>query len=94
MSLRNGIISLSVLVTLATLSLAGCPTQTPAPTGGDPIAGQTVFEQLCVTCHDPASIAAARDRITNNMGTINAQMDGITLTNEQVTDLQAYLATQ
>ncbi len=91
MSLRNGIILLSVLIVLAAVNLAGCPAPT---TGGDAIAGQADFLEMCVSCHDPASVAAARGLVRENMGTINPAMNGITLTASEVADIQAYLATQ
>jgi mono/diheme cytochrome c family protein len=79
---------------LVTLSLAGCPTPTPTPTG-DATAGAALFAARCIGCHNPAStVATARNAITNNMGTVNAAMDGVTLTDQEVADLQAYLATQ
>ncbi len=74
-------------------TLGGCP-KPPTGVTGDPNAGQTEFAQLCSACHTPATVSLARSRITNNMGSINAAMSGITLTDQQVVDLQAYLATK
>jgi len=59
---------------------------------GDPAAGQALYSQRCAGCHpSPAAIAGAASRITNDMGTVDPDMTGITLTNQQVADLKAYL---
>ncbi len=85
--------TVSVVGLLVILAAGGCPT-TPGGTTGDAAAGQTLFSQECSGCHTAAALAPARSRITNDLGTINAAMNGITLTDQQVADLQAYLATQ
>jgi mono/diheme cytochrome c family protein len=91
---RKGLLLLTVCAGMAALILGGCPS--PSTTGGgdanDP--GQAEFAQLCGRCHTPASVAPARGRITTNMGTVSGAMSGITLTAQQIADLQAYLATQ
>ncbi len=59
---------------------------------GDAAAGQALFTQTCIGCHpSPAALKPAANQITNNMGSINPAMNGITLTDQQVADLQAYL---
>ena len=48
-----------VLITAAALFLTACggnsvpPTPTEAVSLGDPVAGKTQYDQLCVTCHGP-----------------------------------------
>jgi PKD repeat protein len=59
---------------------------------GSAAEGQTLFNQQCIGCH-PSAVALKpnADQITNNMGSINPAMNAITLTDQQVADLQAYL---
>jgi mono/diheme cytochrome c family protein len=94
-SAKWSVVVLSVAALVA-LSQGGCPTPTPKPTvTGDATAGGTLFDVRCIGCHNPAStIAAARNVITNNMGTLDAAMNGITLTDQEIADLKAFLATQ
>ncbi len=96
MSPNGRIVSLGVIAVLAALSVGGCPTPTPLPPGvtGDPVAGQADFDQMCAACHTPASLAGRQDVITNNLATVNIGKIGMTLTNQQVADLRAFLATQ
>ncbi len=59
---------------------------------GSSDAGQAKFTSACAGCHTDASVpAAARDQITNDMGTVNSAMSGITLTDQEVADLKIYL---
>ncbi len=59
---------------------------------GNAANGQAIFSAKCVGCHpSPSALKSAAGRITNTMGTINAAMNGITLTDQEVLDLQAYL---
>lgn len=83
---------LLTLVAAVGLVLTGCGTQTGLI--GNATAGATDFTQLCVACHTAAAIKPFSGLITNNMGSLNAAMNGINLTNQQIADLQAYLATQ
>lgn len=62
--------------------------------GGDPAAGQTTFAALCSTCHAANSLRGRESLIVNNMGTVSSAMAGITLTDQQIADLQAFIATQ
>jgi mono/diheme cytochrome c family protein len=62
-----------------------------APTG-DPAAGQALYNQQCIGCHpSAAALKPTANLITNNMGSLSPAMSSITLTNQQVLDLQAYL---
>jgi mono/diheme cytochrome c family protein len=92
LSLRKSFAVFSV-VGLGLVSLAGCPQPTTMLTG-DAAAGQTLFAQDCARCHSAASVAGGAALVTNNMGGINAAMNGITLTDQQVTEIKAFLATQ
>ena len=60
---------------------------------GSTSAGQTLFSQSCAGCHSAASLAPFASSITTDLGTVASAMNGITLTTQQVADLQAYLAT-
>ncbi len=94
MSLRKSSIAVVAIGVLLVLTV-GCPTTTtPNTTTGNAADGQAKFNSTCAGCHTASTLAGVRDMITNNMGTINAAMSGITLTNQQVADLQAFLATQ
>lgn len=68
--------------------------QTSTPITGDAAAGQTLFNAECVSCHTAAALAPVAGNIVNDLGTINPAMSGITLTDQQIADLQAFLATQ
>ncbi len=75
--------------------LAGCPPTTTVVTGGDPAAGQATFNTRCSGCHpNPAALAGTQNLITNNMGTVNLAMTGVILSDTEVANLQAFVATQ
>ncbi len=60
--------------------------------GGNVAAGLALFNQDCIGCHPSAvALKAGADLITNDLGSINPAMNSITLTDQQVLDLQAYL---
>jgi hypothetical protein len=82
------------LIAVVALSLGnGCPPTVPLT--GDALAGQTLYNQMCASCHPfPSLLKPSADNIVNNLGTINPAMAGITLTNQQIAQLQAFLATQ
>lgn len=87
---------MAVAVVVVTLCAAGCGfAEKPVPADNTAaLAGQTKFNSICINCHIAAFLAPNADRITNDMGTVNSRMSGITLTDQEVSDLQAYLATQ
>jgi mono/diheme cytochrome c family protein len=88
---KRAIVLLSAAALIA-LGLGGCPTATPTGLTGDPTVGLTLFETECIGCH-PTSAGLNPNAVTNNLGTVNPAMIGITLTDQQVADVQAYLAT-
>ncbi len=61
---------------------------------GNATAGETDFNTMCAVCHTAATLAGSADSIVTDMGTVNAAMSAITLTDQQVADLKAFLATQ
>jgi mono/diheme cytochrome c family protein len=95
MSRTRWILSVCALCVVASLSLGvgGCPLTPPAIVG-DATAGETKFNSTCSGCHTATAIAPDRNLIRANMGTINSAMSGITLTNQEIADLKAFLATQ
>jgi mono/diheme cytochrome c family protein len=65
------------------------------PPTGNAAAGQTLYIQSCQMCHGPGSFLHNRgNRIVTNLGSISPAMSFITLTAQQVLDLQAFAATQ
>ena len=90
-----------VTAVIAALALgAGCPTSTTgAGTGttvtGDATNGQADFASICSRCHASTAVPkAGASLITNHMGSVNLAMISVTLTDQQVADLKAFLATQ
>lgn len=76
-------------------TVVGCVSQqSPTDLVGDAAAGQTLFNDSCARCHSATSLARSADRITNNLGDLGYSMRNITLTDQQVIELQAYLATR
>ena len=97
MSLRQWILLLSSLGAVAFAAGAGCPQGGTTPIPADntvALAGQTDFNSLCASCHGASALAPFAGRVTNNMGTVNSRMNGIQLTDQQVTEIKAFLATQ
>lgn len=82
---------LVAIVLLVALSMGGCPIRPPANLAGDAAAGQTLFADKCQKCHLAASLKGNESRIVNNLG---AAMDNIMLTDQEIADLDAFLATQ
>jgi hypothetical protein len=95
MSLKRWTVSVSVVAALVGLTVWGCTgVSVPASgAGGDSASGQTLYSQRCASCHPSASsLKSVSGLITNNLGSVSSRMNGITLTDQQVLDLQAYLA--
>ena len=62
------------------------------PIVGDAATGLALWEAQCIVCHPSAvDFAPSADNITNDLGPLDPQMTGITLTDQEVADLQAYL---
>jgi mono/diheme cytochrome c family protein len=93
MTLRRWTVSLCVLVAFVGLTILGCATQPPSGLNGDPAAGETKVNQSCAGCHTARSLQGSEDRIGTNLGLVSPAMIGITLTDQQVADLQAYIFT-
>ena len=85
-----------VVALIATAFIVGCGTSGTIGTTGNAaaMAGEATFSSTCASCHSASSLAGSRALITNNLGTLNSAMSGITLTDTEVSNLMAYLATQ
>jgi mono/diheme cytochrome c family protein len=102
MSVARSIILSSVIAAVVDLTLlCGCAPGTTNLTGltGDATNGQAILNQRCASCHRTGGAAAPltaadADNVVTNLGSISLAMAGITLTNQQVADLRAFLATQ
>lgn len=81
---------------VAALCIVGCGTMGTISTVTDAaaMAGQTTFANDCANCHTASSLKSASGKITNNLGSLSSAMNGITLTDTEVSNLMAYLATQ
>jgi cytochrome c2 len=71
-----------------------------ASTGGGFDAGKAKYDDACASCHaagtyDPSGfagdIAGKGSLLVNDLGTLNALMNGIILTDQEILDLQAFL---
>jgi mono/diheme cytochrome c family protein len=95
---RTWMIVLCVAAMFIGMGLAGCvpPSATPSPSDltGTAAAGQTTFDQKCAGCHSASILHGRANKIVNNMVSISFGMAGLTLTDQEVADLQAYAATQ
>lgn len=79
-------------VTLA-LCLTGCVPQDSST--GNAAAGESKFNSSCAFCHSAASLRGAASRVVNDMGSLGIPaMAGITLTDEEVANIRAFLITQ
>ena len=75
------------------------PTPTPAPGGGF-AAGQAKYDADCASCHRAGShdtsgsfgdVAGTGGLLVPNLGNIDGGMNGITMSNQEILDLQAFL---
>jgi mono/diheme cytochrome c family protein len=82
---------LGATILIAALSIGGCPIRPSTVLTGDAVAGQTLFADKCASCHLAASLKGNESRIVNNLG---SGMDNIVLTDQQIADLDAFLAGQ
>lgn len=83
--------SVFAFVSLVAL-MTGCA---PLSAGdGDATAGQTKFNASCASCHSAASLRGTSFLVVNNLGTLTSAMAGITLADQEVADVKAYLLTQ
>ena len=93
---KRSAIATAIVAMAMSLTLAGCGVSgNPVPSDNTAaIAGQAKFASACARCHSASSLRSTANLITNNMGTLSGSMSGITLTDQEVADLQAYIATQ
>ncbi|GMV96174.1 MAG: hypothetical protein AMXMBFR83_05420 [Phycisphaerae bacterium] len=91
-SLRRG--SVGWVMAAGVAGLAGCNGTAGVTTDPAVAAGEATFNARCAACHSPASLTGRQDRVTNDLGTLSATMNGITLTDDEVGDLKAFLAVQ
>ena len=75
-----------------TLAMAACGLTGP-PLTGDPAAGAAIWDAVCSRCHSIAFVKPLADLITLDMGILNPAMKGIFLTDVDIDDLKAFLAT-
>lgn len=96
MSAKQTLAAFLVVAALAAICATGCsPKEKPVPADNTAaLAGQAKFNSICIRCHRPSALASHAGRITNNMGTIASRMKDVTLTDEEIANLRAYLATQ
>ena len=92
MQTRRGLAVLGVAAAAVLAISSGCTT--PTGTGGNVTAGETKFNASCATCHSAGALRGAASLVTNDLGTLTPSMTGITLTDQEVTDVKAYLQTQ
>ncbi|HPF38168.1 MAG TPA: hypothetical protein P5081_00855 [Phycisphaerae bacterium] len=87
---------LSLMVIVAAAGLWGCGTMSiPVPTdNAAALAGETVFADQCARCHSARSVSGFAGQLPNNLGALDSRMNGITLSDEELSNLNAYLATQ
>jgi mono/diheme cytochrome c family protein len=74
--------------------LAGCNGTAGVTTDPAVAAGEATFNARCAACHTAASLAGRQSLITHDLGTLSATMNGITLSDEEVAGLKAFLAAQ
>jgi len=77
------------------------PLQCPCGGGGDPVAGEQIYDTTCSFCHaagahDPnaelaSDLAGKGDLLINDLSLISPAMTGITLTDDDIADLAAFL---
>jgi len=79
-----------------TVGVAGCgAVSTPVPADNAAAqAGAAKFASACAGCHSASSLRSGAGLIMNDLGSLSSRMSGITLTDAEVADLKAYLATQ
>jgi hypothetical protein len=93
MSSCKWFVSLSVVTLLVGLMAVGCQSTIP-PGNTAALAGQTKFNESCASCHLAATLVGHESQIVNDLGTVNSAMNGIQLTDEEIANLIAFLATQ
>jgi mono/diheme cytochrome c family protein len=92
MPTRKGLVGLGIAAASVMVALTGCTV--PSTSGGDATAGAAKFAATCSSCHTAASLRGVSSLVTNNMGSLAPAMAGITLTDQEVADVRAFLLTQ
>ena len=92
MRISRGLAGLGIAAAAALIMFTGCTN--PVTGGGDATAGQAKFTADCATCHSAASLRGASSLVTNDLGTLTPAMSGITLTDQEVANVRAFLLTQ
>ena len=104
MSRSKLVCSLTIIAVSIALSGSSCPSGGGSGgLTGNAAAGQTKYTNSCGGCHalgsfDTTTAAGANDlhgkssSVVNNLGSINAAMTGITLTDQEVADLKAFIS--
>ncbi|MCA9254855.1 MAG: hypothetical protein KDA33_04425 [Phycisphaerales bacterium] len=87
---------LNLMVVVIATGLWGCGTlSNPVPTdNAAALAGATVFANECARCHSARSVSGFAGQLPNDFGALDSRMNGITLSDEELSNLNAYLATQ
>lgn len=93
-SLRSVVMFFVAVAITGLLAGSGCPTESQSVNRG-----RTIVDERCTGCHRtpgfPAALTAAdADLVVNNLESISPAMFGITLTDQDVADVKAFLATQ
>jgi mono/diheme cytochrome c family protein len=91
-----------VALTLAALFVALLGTSCPPQTGsviGDAAAGQALVNARCTSCHRAGGVTHVLDAdhgedVVSNLGTLDAAMSCLILTDQEMSDVKAFLATQ
>jgi hypothetical protein len=82
-------------VSSATYTLQAPPPPPPPPPTGNAATGQTIWSQRCAFCHGAGTYMHNRGSLlVTDLGTLSPVMSGMTLTSQEVLDLQAFAATQ
>ena len=91
-SCTNGVVALSAPV---------CTTAAPPPPTGTFAAGKAKYDLDCAVCHRAGTYDAAGNfsdlkgkgnLLVSNLGSISGGMNGLTLTDQAILDLKAFLA--
>jgi cytochrome c2 len=91
----------TTLVSTTTTIVTTTSTSTTTTTLDDPlVSGRELYDSVCAGCHRAGShdtsgfapdLAGKGSRVVNNLGSIDAAMSSITLTNQEVADVAAFL---
>lgn len=85
--------SFAVVLVLSGGGLMGCSKPGSAPPDPAAVAaGETVFQQRCSKCHSKEGLYVLQHTLTNDLGPLNTQMKGMTLTDQEIAQLKAFLA--